>query len=115
MSERGFTEGESAVNGSVGQGSVDAGEVMSLCVIGLVVGGTVTSGALGWLNGAVRWLVAHGVLVDGRHSLWAIPGAGGAGLDWPRLLLVAGVVVLLLVWLGSAAVRMLRRRQVEES
>ena len=106
-----------AVSDSFGAGSsAEPAEVLTLCVVGTVVAGAVISGATGLLNGAVRWLVSHGVLVDGRHDpVWTIPGAGGVGLDWPRLLVAAGAIVLLLLWTGSAVVRRIRRRQAEES
>lgn len=93
----------------------DPAEVLTVTVLGLLFGGTALSMAMGWLDGAVRWLVDNGILVPGsQHPFLVIPGTHGAGLDNGRLMIVASVVALLLVALGDAMVRAHRRRKLEE-
>lgn len=47
--------------------------------------------------GAVTWLLEHGVLVAPAAALVNLPGGVRAGLDAPRLALLAGVLVLAVV------------------
>lgn len=103
----------SSSQGSGGGLLSDPAEVLTLTVLGLLFGGTAISMALGWLDGAVRWLVVNGVLVaSSQDPVLVIPGAHGAGLDVGRLMVVASVVALLLVAVGSAVARARRRRQI---
>lgn len=55
-----------------------------------------------------EWALRHGVLVS-DEPLMAIPGADGAGLDGPRLMILFAVVVVL-VTIGFVSVR----RQLEK-
>lgn len=74
---------------------------------------TIGVGSVGvfWLKGT-QWLVQHQVLVPtSARPMLAIPTAGGAGLDLPRVSIVAGVVVMLLAWAFSAARRALATRE----
>lgn len=66
---------------------------------------TVALGSAGvlWLKGST-WLVAHQVLVPAAaHPVLTVPGAGGAGLDLPRVAVAAAVVVALVACALSAA------------
>lgn len=64
-----------------------------------------------WLKG-VEWLVAHQVLVAGATDpVLALPWCGGAGLDWPRLSVLAGAVLALLAWGVSSARRAVTARR----
>lgn len=75
--------------------------------IGAVLTVLVSSGAIGWASFArlgeqgVDRLVGHGVLVREPVVLIAL----GAGLDWPRLLLLGAVVCLVLALLLLGAHR----------
>lgn len=104
------------MNGSDGGGLFsDPAEVLTVTTLGLLFGGTALSMAMGWLGGAVRWLVLYGVLVGAASDpLLVIPGTHGAGLDLGRLMIVASVVALLLTTACSAAVGAHRRRRMEE-
>lgn len=92
------------------------GEVMVLLVAGSVGLGAVISGvgAL-WLKGA-KWMVQQGLLVSAKADpLLVIPGAGGAGLDILRLLVVAGVLLIVVASLVSGARRAWLARSAEEA
>lgn len=83
-------------------------EVVVLLIIGVVMGGSV----LAWMSGLwihiTAFLTAHAVLVPATHSpLLAVPGAEGAGLDQPRLI-VAGGLTLIVSALTAAHMSRLR-------
>ena len=80
-----------------------------LLVLGVLgLGGVGTFAVTGW-GKVVTWLLAHQVLVAApAHPLLAVPHAGGAGLDLPRLALLAAVVLLLLICLAGAVRRRFR-------
>lgn len=82
-----------------------------LFVIACVVLVTILGSAgLFWATG-VGWLVEHQVLVPAsQHPLMRMPGGAGAGLDAPRVAVVAGAVLALLAWGVSAARRAIARR-----
>lgn len=84
---------------------------VAIAVIGMAVG---SAGVL-WLKGAT-WLVKHQVLVGASADpLVQIPGAGGAGLDVPRLAITAAIVLATLVVAASSARHAIaRRREVQE-
>ncbi len=64
---------------------------------------------LGW-HRIVPWLVAHGVFAPGAdHPLIPVPGAHGAGLDTPRMVVI---VVAVLAWLLLASDIRDRRRRI---
>lgn len=93
----------------------DPAKVLSLAVLALLFGGTIVSLAMGWLDGAIRWLVAQHVLVPaGQSPMLVIPGTHGAGLDLGRVMIVGSVVALLLVTACAGVVRARRRRQMME-
>ena len=78
----------------------------------LIIGGPVffigaLGGVLTWLAGgftqATQWLVEHNLLAVAEDAVVTI---GAGGLDLPRLILLAGVLVLLLMLTITA----LRRR-----
>lgn len=72
-------------------------EVVVLLIIGVVMGGSVLAGMSGlWIH-ITAFLTAHAVLVPATHSpLVAIPGAEGAGLDQPRLIVAAGLALMVI-------------------
>lgn len=89
----------------------DPAEVLSLAVLVLSFGGTIVSLAMGWLDGAIRWLVVQHVLVPaGQSPLLVIPGTHGAGLDLGRVMIVGSAVALLLVTACAGVLRAGRRR-----
>lgn len=65
--------------------------------------------AMAWLTarseGAVEWLLEHGVVVPAAEALVAI---SGAGLDLPRII-VAVLILVLLTWFTAKIVGMTRR------
>jgi len=62
----------------------------------------------------VAWLLAHQVLLAGSaHPLLVVPYAGGAGLDVPRLALLAAAVLLLTVGVVGAVRRRLQRSALQ--
>ena len=66
-----------------------------------------------WLKGAT-WLVEHQVLVAAKADpLLQIPGAAGAGLDVPRLAILAAVILAVVVTAVSSARRAIARRREE--
>ncbi len=74
---------------------------------------SVAVGSVGvlWLKG-VRWMLQHQLLVAAsHHPVLTVPSSAGAGLDMPRLCVVAGVVLGLLAWAGSAVRRRLASRE----
>jgi hypothetical protein len=57
----------------------------------LIIGSVTT----GWAN-ATDWMLEHHVVVpETAHPVVALPGADGAGLDWPRIALAAGALLVL--------------------
>ena len=92
-------------------GRTDPDDLMVLLFLGLLAGPTIL--VLAWRS-LVGWLVDHQILLAAtRHPLVVIPASDGAGLDFPRLLLLAAVVLVLLAALGSVLVRMVRHRAAE--
>jgi hypothetical protein len=90
---------------STGSGRTADDDLFVLVMVGfLALGGVVASAGVWWAE-AVRWLLAHQVLVAGDHPLLRLPGSGGAGLDLPRLALATAALLLL----TAAAVGALRR------
>jgi len=63
----------------------------------------------------VDWLVAHHVLVDGSRALLEVPVSNGAGLDLPRLALLAGAVLVAGAVVVSSLRRSWRRRRLERA
>lgn len=92
-------------------GRTDPNDLMILLFAGMLIGPTILVSA--WTS-LVGWLVKHQVLLDAaRDPLVVIPASAGTGLDLPRLLLLGAVVSGLLAALGSAVVRVFRRRAAE--
>lgn len=92
-------------------GRTDPDDLMVLLLLGLLIGPTIV--VFAWTS-LVGWLVDHQVLLEAaRNPLVVIPASDGAGLDLPRLLLLAAVVLGLLAALGSVIVRMVRHRAAE--
>ena len=89
-------------------------DLLTLLILGtLVLGSAGTLAITGWVK-TVSWLLAHQVLVAaGAHPLLAVPHAGGAGLDLPRLALATAVVLLLIVTAVGAVRRTLRGRALQ--
>jgi hypothetical protein len=64
---------------------------------------------IGWTR-IVAWLVDHGLLAAAAaHPLVPLPGTGGAGLDVPRLAVLAAAVF---VWVLLVADSRDRRRRI---
>jgi len=82
-----------------------------LFIVGCVVLVTVLGSAgIFWATG-VSWLVEHHVLVPAsQHPIVRMPGGSAAGLDGPRVAVVAGALVAILAWGVSAARRAIARR-----
>lgn len=55
------------------------------------------------------WLVRHGIFIT-DNPVVAIPGTEGIGLDWPRLLVVAGIALVVAVLMVSALVARSREK-----
>lgn len=82
-------------------------DLFVLLILGVLgFGAAGTFAVAGWSK-TVGWLLAHQLLVTGSaHPLLVVPQAAGAGLDVPRLALLAAAVLLLIV----GAVGVVRRR-----
>ncbi|SDY85973.1 hypothetical protein SAMN05661080_04831 [Modestobacter sp. DSM 44400] len=92
-------------------GRTDPNDLMVLLFGGMIAGPAIL--AFAWTS-LVGWLTDHHVLVDAAHDpLVVIPASEGAGLDLPRLLLLGALVLGLLAFLGSVAVRVFRSRAAE--
>lgn len=86
---------QSGVGGGPGRMADDDLLVLVLggCAAVLVVAGSL---GLFWRR-VVGWLVDHQVLVaHAAQPLLQVPYAGGAGLDGPRVVIAAGLLVLIL-------------------
>lgn len=99
---------------STGSGRTADDDLFVLVMVGfLALGGVVASAGVWWAE-AVRWLLAHRVLVAaGDHPLLRLPGSGGAGLDLPRLALATAALLLLTAAAAGALWRHPRRRRGE--
>ena len=95
---------------STGSGRTADDDLFVLVMVGfLALGGVVASAGVWWAE-AVRWLLAHRVLVTaGDHPLLRLPGNGGAGLDLPRLALATAALLLLTAAAAGALWRHLQR------
>lgn len=98
-------------------GGVGDNDRVALTFLAVLGAPTLLGFAVVWWGNGVRWLVAHGVLVDAaQHPMLAIPGLDGAGLDVPRTTVAAAVLLALLAVAVSAAWRAwLARRQVSST
>lgn len=87
-------------------------EEVLLIHVGLALLGIVAASAGAfWLKGTT-WLVEHQVLVAAKSDpLVQIPGSSGAGLDVPRLAILAAILVATLVAAVSSARRAIARRR----
>ncbi|HYJ68003.1 MAG TPA: hypothetical protein VEX15_10125 [Nocardioidaceae bacterium] len=57
----------------------------------LIIGSVTT----GWAD-ATDWMLEHHVVVPATaHPIVALPGAEGAGIDWPRIAIAAGALLVL--------------------
>ncbi|GAA4759027.1 hypothetical protein GCM10023328_47980 [Modestobacter marinus] len=89
----------------------DPDDLMVLLFAGMLIGPTVL--VFAWTS-LVGWLVDHQVLLAAaRDPLVVVPASDGAGLDLPRLLLLGALLLSLLAALGSAVIRLIRRRTAE--
>lgn len=89
---------------SRGNGLADTPEEEVLLIHIAMAAAALLLGSAGviWLKGAT-WLVEHHVLVAAAKTpLVELPSSGGAGLDLPRIAIIAGVVIAGLAWAISA-------------
>ena len=78
-------------------------DTTTLILVGLLGGPAVLAAAVGIAASrtpaVAAWLVEHHVLASAAASpVLAIPGAGGAGLDWPRIIPVVSLLIIAVVW-----------------
>ena len=78
-------------------------DTTTLILVGLLGGPAVLAAAVGIAASrtpaAAAWLVEHHVLASAAASpVLAIPGAGGAGLDWARIIPVVSLLIIAVVW-----------------
>lgn len=92
-------------------GSRDDDDLVLLLLIATIAGPGLA--VLAWTS-IVGWLVDHQVLVDAAaRPLLVLPASDGAGLDLPRLLLLAALVLGALALLGSVFTRAIRSRRAD--
>lgn len=95
------------------KGQVSADEQLIFMLLAALAAPTLLGLVVVFWRRIVAWAVRAGVLTPARsHPLIELPSAGGAGLDVPRLAIVAAVVVGLAVLSGSFARRAWLRRQM---
>lgn len=100
-------------NRNLGQDRDLSGDMVAVIFIAALMGGTTLAWITGMWQKAVTFLVTHNVLAPASQPpLVTIPGAGGAGLDDKRLILVGG---LLLIFLAMTGARMGRLRREKRS
>lgn len=74
---------------------VSGHEVAIIAGISLLGAGAIGSAVLGQWHQAVVWMLAHQVLVPARgNPAFALPASGGAGIDWPRVLITVAAVMV---------------------
>lgn len=84
--------------------------MMTLGWLGAASAAVVGAGTDAW-TAAVTWMLTHHVLVRASAGpLLPVPHAGGAGLDLPRMSVVAALALLLLA--AASAMRRHRRSQI---
>ncbi len=91
-------------------------EEMTMLIVGTLLAGLLlgSAGAF-WLAGS-GWLVEHHVLVPATSTpMVPIPGTAGAGLDSPRVAILAAVILSTLVSAVSSARRAIARRREDLS
>ena len=92
---------------AAGSGRTSDDDLFVLCVVGSLSLGAAGAAAVAWWAQAVSWLLEHQVLVAAdERPLLTVPGGAGAGLDLPRLALLAAALLVTV----SAAVGAVRRR-----
>jgi len=84
------------------QGQFDD-DTTTLILVGLLAGPAVLAAAVGITAArapaAAAWLVEHHVLASAAATpVLAIPGAGGAGLDWPRIIPLVSLLIIAVAW-----------------
>jgi hypothetical protein len=88
-------------------------DVLVLIFIGLLAIGGVLAAAVAVWDWLVAWLIAHQILIPaGNDPILEIPAASGAGLDGPRLSLLAGVLLGLAAIMLSAVGQVLWVRRL---
>lgn len=97
-------------------GTTQQGDDEFVVFVAAIVALAALVGSLGlWWDKATGWLTSHGVLVRPvQDPLVVIVGTGGAGLDSPRLAVLAGVVLAFVGWGVSAVRRRLAARRAEQ-
>ncbi len=79
---------------STGSG-VSGNEVVIIAGICLLGAGAIGSAVLTQWQQAVAWMLAHQVLVPARgNPAFSLPASGGAGIDWPRVLIAVAAVMV---------------------
>ena len=78
-------------------------DTTTLILVGLLGGPAVLAAAVGIAASrtpaAAAWLVEHHVLASAAATpVLPIPGAGGAGLDWARIIPVVSLLIIAVVW-----------------
>ena len=87
---------------------------LTLLMLVISAAGAIAATAVALLTGAVTtavdWALAHQVLVPAAaQPVLTIPAAGGAGLDGPRVALLAAAVLVVLTVAVDALLRVRRR------
>ena len=81
------------------QGQLDD-DATTMIILGILFGPASLTAGLGVLAsqipGVAGWLVEHHFLV--AEPALEIPGAGGAGLDWLRIIPMMSLLAIALVW-----------------
>ena len=99
------------IHSSPGGSGVDDDDLLVLLLLGTVAGPAIL--AVAWTS-IVDWLLEVHVLVDTvQRPLLVLPASGGAGLDLPRLLLLAAFVLGVFALLGSVLTRAVRSRRAD--
>lgn len=75
-------------------------DTMVLILLGIVAGPALLAVVASQLPDFATLLIDHQILVAPQAlPILQIPGTGGAGLDWARLVSLAAVVIISLVWM----------------
>lgn len=87
---------------------VSDSDILLIGAVGVFFAGAIAAAAAHWWNTAVHWMLAHQLLAPAAsRPVLVVPGAVGAGFDFPRLLILTALVLAGLALAGRAVTKRL--------